>query len=262
MKRSNRVLGIILLALALAAGMVGLALAQEGDPENGKKLFGEYCAVCHGYDGRGRVGADLSGWFGGIDPEAFVRATVSDGIAGNMPAFAQANGGPLTEQEIDDIAAYILSWKQGVEPAPTPTPVPVTPIPTVAGVLGDPTAGARTYARNCRLCHGEQGQGGIGATLSGPIAAAQPAAFLRETINDGVKGSPMPAFRGALSPDEIENVIAYILSWEHKPPLAPTPTAQAEGEPFNALLALAIFLVALLLIGGGIVRFSRRTAAK
>ena len=43
-----------------------------------------------------------------------------------MPAWSQANGGPLTEDEIDDITAYILTWEsaQAIEPSPTPEPSP------------------------------------------------------------------------------------------------------------------------------------------
>jgi mono/diheme cytochrome c family protein len=249
--------GAIALLFLIAGG--GQMLAQEGDVENGKALFGEYCAVCHGYDGQGRVGASLTGWFASIEPEAFVRATVSEGVAGTMPAFSEGNGGPLTEGQIDDIAAYILSWRERVEPAPTPTPVLVTPIPAVAGITGDPTAGAQVFARECRVCHGEQGEGGVGATLSGPIPAAQPAAFLRQTINRGVAGAPMPAFQGALSADEIENVVAFILSWERRPVPAVTPEAEAGGD-FNWLVALAFLVVALGVVVWLVTRFSRSRA--
>jgi mono/diheme cytochrome c family protein len=259
MKGKSKLLFVASLALLLLLGPGSLALAQEGDPENGKTLFGEYCAVCHGPDGQGRMGAKLTDWFASINPQAFVRSTVSDGVAGTMPTFSQANGGPLTEQEIDDVAAYILSWRERVEPAPTPTPIPVTPIPAVAGVTGDPTAGAQTYARECRLCHGERGQGGIGASLSGPIAAAQPAAFLRQIINDGVRGAPMPGFRGVLSEDEIENVAAFILSWEHRPAPQATPEPQEENG-FNWLLGVLFIVVVLAAVIWLVTRFSQREA--
>jgi mono/diheme cytochrome c family protein len=151
---------------------------------------------------------------------------------------------------------YILSWRERVEPAPTPTPVPVTPIPAVAGVSGDPTAGAQVFARECQVCHGERGQGGVGATLSGPIAAAQPAAFLRQTIDNGVAGSPMPAFQGVLSAGDIENVVAFILSWDHRPVPAATPEAEGGGS-FNWLVALAFLVVALGVVIWLVSRFSR-----
>jgi cytochrome c oxidase cbb3-type subunit 3 len=260
MRTKSRGLAAVIFALLLVVGITSLVLAQGGDVENGKRLFGEYCAVCHGYDGQGRVGAALEGWFAGIRPEAFVRSTVSDGVADTMPAFSQSKGGPLTDQEIDDIAVYVLSWQDRVEPAPTPTPLPVTPIPTVAGLKGDPTAGAQIFARDCQVCHGERGQGGIGASLSAPIAAVQPEAFLRQVISDGVNGSPMPAFRGALSEDDIDNVVAYVLSWDHKP-APPTSPESTETDNFNWLVALLFLIVALVLVVWLITRFSQRKTA-
>jgi mono/diheme cytochrome c family protein len=233
------------------------ALAQEGDVENGKTLFGEYCAVCHGFDGQGRVGASLEGWFSSIDPEAFVRATVSDGSGATMPAFARTNGGPLTEKEINDVAAYILSWQQRVEPAPTPTRVRVTPIPKVAGVTGNPTNGAQVFARECQLCHAEQGQGGVGASLSSTLDSAQPAAFIRQVMSDGVDGSPMPAFRGVLSEDDIEDTVAFILSWERQPAPPSEPETEEENG-FNWLVALIFLAVLLVIVIWLITRFSRR----
>jgi mono/diheme cytochrome c family protein len=257
MRAEKRVLCVLSLSLALLLWLGVSVLAQEGDIENGKALFGEYCAVCHGYDGQGRVGASLEGWFSSIDPEAFVRATVSDGAGATMPAFARSNGGPLTEQEIDDIAAYILSWQERVEPAPTPTRVPVTPIPKVAGVTGDPTIGAQVFAQECQLCHGEKGQGGVGASLSSALASAQPAAFIRQVVNDGVDSSPMPAFRGVLSADDVENTVAFILSWEHQPAPRSAPAAEEE-DGLNWLVVLIFLAVILVIVIWLITRFSRR----
>lgn len=257
MRAEKRVLSVVSLSLVLLLWLGFSVLAQEGDVENGKALFGEYCAVCHGYDGQGRVGASLEGWFSSIDPEAFVRATVSDGAGATMPAFARSNGGPLTEQEIDDIAAYILSWQERVEPAPTPTRVPVTPIPKVAGVSGDPTLGAQVFAQECQLCHGEKGQGGVGAALSSALASAQPAAFIRQVVHEGVDGSPMPAFQGVLSEDDVENTVAFILSWERQP--APPSAPEAEEEDgFNWLVALLFLAVILVVVVWLVTRFSQR----
>jgi cytochrome c oxidase cbb3-type subunit 3 len=260
MRPMSKVLFVGLLSLLLFIVWGIPVLAHEGDVEHGKELFGEYCAVCHGYDGQGRIGASLQGWFSSIDPAAFVRSTVSDGVAGTMPAFAQSKGGPLTEEEIDDIAAFVLSWRERVESAPTPTPVPVTPIPKVAGVTGDPTAGAQVFARECQLCHGERGQGGIGASLSGVIAGSQPAAFLRQVVNEGIDGSPMPAFEGVLGEDEVENVVALILSWERPQAAGTTPEAEEE-DGFNWWVALVFLLVVLVVVVLLVVRFSRRGAA-
>ena len=91
--RSRGLTAVIFALLLVVVGSTTFVVAQGGDAENGKGLFSEYCAVCHGYDGQGRVGAGLGGWFAGINPEAFVRSTVSDGVANTMPAFSQSKGG-------------------------------------------------------------------------------------------------------------------------------------------------------------------------
>jgi hypothetical protein len=96
--------------------------------------------------------------------------------------------------------------------------------------------------------------------LSGPISAPQPAAFLRQMINNGVSGSPMPAFRGVLSAGDIENVVAFILSWEHRPASPATPVTEEENG-FNWLVGVA-FVIGLLVVAGWlIVRFSQRKTA-
>lgn len=80
--------------------------------------------MCHGDQGQGRVGANLNKAFASINPQQFVRATVAQGISGTaMPAWAQANGGPLSEAEIDDISAFIVSLPAS-QPAATATPAP------------------------------------------------------------------------------------------------------------------------------------------
>jgi mono/diheme cytochrome c family protein len=83
----------------------------EGDPNRGAVLYDENCALCHGEQGEGRIGATLAKDWSGIRPDLGVRATIANGIPNsNMPAWSQASGGPLSEDQIDDLVAYILSW--------------------------------------------------------------------------------------------------------------------------------------------------------
>jgi hypothetical protein len=42
-----------------------------------------------------------------------VRTIIASGIAGSqMPAWSQANGGPLSEQDIDDLVTFILTLEE------------------------------------------------------------------------------------------------------------------------------------------------------
>ncbi|MCS6845205.1 MAG: cytochrome c, partial [Caldilineales bacterium] len=140
--------GAILLLAALALlTFSALALAQEGDITRGSQIFDQNCAVCHGPDGQGRVGARLSKDFPAIDPKAFARSVIEQGVAGTaMTPWSQRYGGPLTDQEIADVVAFIVSLSGGRSPmAPTATPLPRTPVPTVPGATGDPTNGRILY---------------------------------------------------------------------------------------------------------------------
>lgn len=112
-------------------------------------------------------------------------------------------------------------------PVPTPTPAPptATPVPPTAtvepataapdtgakGVSGDVQAGANLYAANCAACHGQAGEGGIAPPLAGLQASAEEAAAV---VRDGKTGETgaMPPFGPRLSDDDIQNVLAFILS--------------------------------------------------
>jgi cytochrome c553 len=82
----------------------------EGDPNRGAALFDQNCAVCHGSNGEGRVGAALAKSFSSIRPDLAVKNIIASGVTGSpMPAWSQANGGPLAEQDVDDLTAFVLT---------------------------------------------------------------------------------------------------------------------------------------------------------
>jgi hypothetical protein len=87
--------------------------------------------MCHGENGQGRSGASLTSGFSSINPQQYVRATVAQGIENTaMPAWSQSYGGPLTESEIDDISAFIITLPSQAQPTPAPA---ATPVPTDTG---------------------------------------------------------------------------------------------------------------------------------
>ena len=243
LKLSLAVVAIGLLTLTAA----GSAAAQGGDAERGAKLFAENCAVCHGADGRGRIGATLTTDFPAIDVQAFVKGTVQNGLPGTrMPAWSQAKGGPLTDQDIADLAAYVELLGGGALPAaPAPTIAPVTIVPA-PNVQGDPSLGAIVFQQNCVVCHGDKGQGRIGATLAKQWPAIDPARYVQHTVETGVPGSVMPAWSqkngGPLNDSDIVDVTAYVLS------LKPVGGATPSNPPAGGL-SFTTSLIGLLLIG-------------
>jgi mono/diheme cytochrome c family protein len=104
-----------------------------GDPNAGAVLYDQNCAVCHGANGEGRVGATLDKVWSSIRPDLSVKNVVSNGISGSaMPAWSQANGGPLSETQINDLTAFVLTWQETAPAAPTQVVQPVVNPPTVA----------------------------------------------------------------------------------------------------------------------------------
>jgi mono/diheme cytochrome c family protein len=67
-------------------------------------------------------------------------------------------------------------------------------------------AGAEIYRMTCSVCHGREGQGGVGAPLLGVVARKS----LEEHTAIVVGGSnAMPPFGPSLTPEEIRAVVAY-----------------------------------------------------
>jgi hypothetical protein len=65
-------------------------------------LYSVNCAVCHGLDGQGRIGATLAKDWPSIRPDLRIKETIVNGGPGLlMPAWSKANGGPLDDAEID-----------------------------------------------------------------------------------------------------------------------------------------------------------------
>ena len=252
---------IVVLTVLVSASQ--LTLAQEVDPaqmELGARLYAENCAVCHGDNGQGRVGATLAQDWPSIQPELTIKTTIVNGIQGSvMPAWDQSNGGPLTSAEIDAIVAYILSWQTSGVPnlTPVPTATAIPPITPVPGVEGDPNAGAMIFVQDCAVCHGDQGQGRVGATLAKDWPAIRPDLAVKRTIINGIPGSAMPAWSqengGPLSETDINNLVAFILTLPAIPNQAqPTPTSAPEASPFfsgwGGVLLFVVLTVAILAI--------------
>lgn len=245
--------------------------AQEGSDQEklefGAQIFAENCAVCHGEDGQGRVGATLAKDWPSIRPDLRVRDTITKGIPGTlMPAWSQDFGGPLNDQEIDALTFYILSWQSGgpIYIPSTPTislQLALTPPP---GISGDPNRGTLLYASNCSVCHGQEGEGRIGANLSRDWPSIRPDLQIKSTIENGVEGSVMPAWSrengGPLTDQDIIDIVAFILTWSG----AETP-AQPEEPTVGPLTGWPVWVLVIgvfVLIIVAIVYYSRQNPSE
>src|SRR5206468_1712329 len=72
-------------------------------------------------------------------------------------------------------------------------------------------AGRKIFAGACSnsYCHGSEGTGGGGPKLQNRNLTAE---YVTRVINEGVKGTNMPSFKGVYSREEIASLVAYVLS--------------------------------------------------
>ncbi len=91
-------------AAAPAAGDKGAN--KEDSAALGKKEFAERCAACHGADGKGGIGPDLTRKefkFGKSAAE--ITTSITDGRPGGMPSFKS----DLSHEKIEGLVKHILS---------------------------------------------------------------------------------------------------------------------------------------------------------
>ena len=264
-------LGILLTAVMLAGGQYHGLAQSASDPKlvEGARLYAQNCAVCHGANGEGRIGATLAKDWPSIRPDLTVKTIIENGVQGSpMPAWSQAKGGPLSPEQIDALVVYILSWQTGgaalITPGPTATRRP--PIAPVAQVQGDPNRGALLYDGNCSMCHGPEGEGRVGATLAQSWPGIRPDLSIKTTILNGVPGSPMPAWGqsvgGPLSEPEINDLVAFILSLPSATsPVSPTAAPESGETWLTGWGGLLLFAVLLAVILGSALLLQRRTGS-
>ena len=138
---------------------------SEEDVEVGGELFASRCSVCHGPDGRGDRGPDLT-------REVYRHGNSDRAIFMNILSGIPNTGMPsvrLSDKEMWQIVAFVRSLRAPAEMAET----------------GDPAAGRELYARHdCGRCHFVNGEGGrLGPELS-TIGWSRPPVHLRASIVD------------------------------------------------------------------------------
>lgn len=72
---------------------------------DGPTLYKKHCAGCHGANGKGAFGPDLSADYQYGKNTMAVQESIASGRPGNMPGFAQK----LSQEEIETLTEYILS---------------------------------------------------------------------------------------------------------------------------------------------------------
>lgn len=147
----------------------------EGNAEAiraGAAFYRQKCADCHGMDGRGVRGPDITGVWASGSTDAGLFRTLRLGVPGTeMPPVAGYGG--TTDDDIWKIIAHLRTL---AAPAPTDPP------------RGNAENGEKIYRTNCTGCHTIGARGGrLGPDLS-RVGAARTRAALALRIRGGVEG--------------------------------------------------------------------------
>ncbi|MBN2388380.1 MAG: c-type cytochrome [Anaerolineales bacterium] len=208
-------------------------------------LYAENCAVCHGLagEGIGSIPALENEGLRSMPYYDLVRVIADGRYNTGMPAWSLENGGPLSDYQIGELVALILSgdWQATQERVVNLGLAPLVPFTTdpdpalleqVTWLPGGETlqVGIRVYAAECIACHGTDGLGSaIAPALNEPLVRTRTVDELTRTIAYGSAGTLMAGWDGVLSPEEIAAAVALIQRWDEIPsgtlpaPEAPVP---------------------------------------
>jgi mono/diheme cytochrome c family protein len=202
----------------------------EQDVETGRVEYQNACASCHGVNLEGGSAPHPdpevdAAWpapaLNNIvaryqdsevveDVREFIELTLVHGRDGTpMQAFSVASGGTLSDNQVDQLIAYILSVQTGELPEAE----------SFEGASSDDV-----FEANCARCHGQQAEGYVGPQLVNVFerygwsgedddSLEQARAAVRDAIVRGrnVPGeAPMPSFDQTLTDEAIESVIDHL----------------------------------------------------
>lgn len=215
------------------------------------------CVVCHGAAGEG-IGAVpplSSDGVRGAEAGALFDVIERGRYNTTMAAWSVDEGGVLTEHEITNLVTLIQygDWETVrlyVDAAGlTPPQVIVAEVSDelVAQVLalpqGDTLAtGLQVYADECAACHNANGEGtSLAPALNTAEYRAQTSDDeMRRVVMDGVPGTLMAGWSGALLPAEIDAVLVLLRQWDtlnQAQIVLPTLEAQPTAPPSPELIA-------------------------
>jgi cytochrome c oxidase cbb3-type subunit III len=196
---------------------------------NPEALFRENCAGCHGADGRNGAAMSLSDpiYLAIVDDDT-LRNTISKGRKGTaMSAFAQSEGGMLTDAQIDAII-HGMRARWGRPNVLSRVTIP----PYSATSPGNPQAGQAVYNTFCLSCHGTGNQGGpkAGSVTNGAYLSLISDQGLRTFVIFGRPDFNAPDWRTDLpgrpmSDQEISDVVAWLAAQRPEPVVGTTPAS-------------------------------------
>lgn len=186
-----------------------LMACDSPEVRRGRTHYEKMCRLCHGEDGEGylspRANALTNNEFLMSATDEFLRVAITEGRPKTkMSAFGSEFGGPLKNNDISDLIAFLRSYQDNLsEPLKTQW--------VSSENNPDLTSGKKLYKQECAKCHGELGEGDTALSLNNPtflITASD--AYLRYAIEKGRSDTLMLAYENVFTPQEITNLVAVI----------------------------------------------------
>ena len=192
-------------------------------------LYAQNCVVCHGAGGEG-IGTNPPLNTEGIrtmSEEDLYRVIASGRYNTLMAAWSVEEGGVFTSAQVKDLVTFVLNanWEyvdfQVAELGLTPPEMVHYEISDeMIGLVGALPGGEALsqslvlYAEICAACHGANGAGTlIAPPLDSEDLRTETQEDLQALISDGVTGTLMSGWQGALTPEEITGLISLIYRW-------------------------------------------------
>ncbi|MBI4301323.1 MAG: c-type cytochrome [Chloroflexi bacterium] len=192
--------------------------------EEGALVFQVNCANCHGQRGEGLMGPALRETQ--LDEDALIKV-ISRGRNArpiSMPAWGEADGGPLSQRQIEDVAAFIANWDDNALKEAEERLARAAHAAPPSEEARDVEEGKTLFVRHgCAICHGTGGGGGPAVAFS--LEGRTPDAISRIVRQPQ---NLMPAFSPErLNDIDLLKIIAYLEEIQIQDSL--TPMAQ-EGK--------------------------------
>lgn len=202
---------VILVAIGLYTVLESPRLAEAADEtgkeavSEGRRIYQEQCATCHGSQGEGGVGLPLnSKELLENTPDSVLFSIIRSGVPmTQMPAWSIDYGGPLTDQDVRHVVAFIRAWE--------PT------APLIQAEVFTPTAerGLLLFNTTCATCHGLDGLVGMDGKEredKEQLMGLADADF-RTAVLSGLPASGMPGYNGVLTTEQLDDLSALMEAW-------------------------------------------------
>ncbi len=229
--------GVIYIAIGEADRQEEFKAAFHGrSVESGAAIYTEFCSPCHGLQGQGISGVAPAlnteyffnqrlkdiGYQGSL--QSYITLTVAGGRPvqssegpwpNNMPTWSVDYGGPLRNDQINNVVDYVLNWEAQARPGGGPDDAPEVVI-----AVGDTPEerGENLFTTlGCVGCHIFEGAGGgVGPELTNVYEQGED--YVRESIvmpnaviAEGYQANIMPQnFGERLSDEQVNDIISYL----------------------------------------------------